>query len=166
MEKKQRSAALSKFTRNLNSLTNLLDSNSPGSLVNPQFDKLKTCYENLEEMHDAFITATEIDVETDKDGFAYMDGPSDQYNAIMKRYSDSLTVFAEEERGQRKERENDVREAEMENRRLIETEKRAAEEQARVEELKAKFDSEEAKLNSAIDNFVRLNGGLKDASSV
>ena len=163
MEKKQRSAALSKFTRNLNSLTNLLDSNSPGSLVNPQFDKLKTCYENLEEMHDAFITATEIDVETDKDGFAYMDGPSDQYNAIMKRYSDSLAVFAEEERGQRKVREHDVREAEMENRRLIETEKRAAEDKAQVEELKTKFDSEEAKLNSAIDSFVRLNTGLKDA---
>ena len=163
MEKKQRSSALSKFTRNLNSLTNLLDSNAPGTLVIPQFEKFKQCYENLEDAHDTFIAVTEIDIETDKDGFAYMDGPSDQYNVIMKRYSESLTAFEEVERGQRREREKDDREAERENRRLIEEEKKVAEEQARIADLRAKFDSEEAKLNSAIDSFVRLNSCLKDS---
>ena len=165
MEKKQRSSALSKFTRNLNALTNLLDSNSPASLVIPQYDKLKLCYEFLEDAHDAFILVTDIDVETDKDGLDYMNNPSNEYNAILKRYSEKLTEFEVQERGLRKEREKDDREVEAENRRLVEADKRKAEQEARTEELKAKFSSEEAKLNSAIDSFVRLNTGLKDSVS-
>ena len=163
MEKKQRSSALQKFTRNLNTLTNRLDSNSPGSLVNPQYDKLKVCYENLEDAHDSFIAATDIDVETDKDGFAYMDVPSTQYNEILKRYSEKLPEFEVQERGHRKEREKDIREAEADNRRLIEDEKRAAEERARNEELKSRFASEKSKLTSAIDSFTRLSIGLKES---
>ena len=164
MEKKQRSSALSKFTRNLNALTNLLDSNSPGLLVNPQFEKLRKCYEDLEDAHDAFIAAvTDIDVETHKDGFGYMNAPSEQYNEVLRRYSEKLNEFQLQERGNQKEREKDVREAEAANRRQVEADKRATEEQARTEELKAKFVSEEAKLDSAIDSFVRLNAGLKDS---
>ena len=162
-EKKARSAALNKFTRNRKALDDLLNAAAPGSLVNPQFEKFKTCYEILEDAHDAFIAATDIDVETDNNGFKYMDDPSALYNELVTRYSQSLTGFDEQERGHRKQREKDDREAEAENRRAVENERIAAEEQVRAGELKAKFDSEEAKLKSAIDSFVRLNTGLKDS---
>ena len=162
-EKKARSAALNKFTRNRKALDDLLNAAAPGSLVNPQFEKFKTCYEILEDAHDAFIAATDIDVETDNNGFKYMDDPSALYNELVTRYSQSLTGFDEQERGQRKQREKDDREAEAENRRAVENERIAAEEQVRAGELKAKFDSEEAKLKSAIDSFERLNTGLKDS---
>ena len=42
-EKNKRRSALSNFTRNLNTLTSLLEDNSPPLLVNPQYDKFKDC---------------------------------------------------------------------------------------------------------------------------
>ena len=68
MEKKQRSACLYKFTRNYNLLIEAINDASPESGVTPQFEKLKECWFKLEEAHDDFITATDIDIENDAGG--------------------------------------------------------------------------------------------------
>ena len=73
-EKKQRSLAKSNFTRNVNKLNSLLDNNvSQAELVTPQFDKVNESYELLEKAHQEFLNTTDIDIEEDVDGFAYME---------------------------------------------------------------------------------------------
>ena len=89
-EKKKRSACLSKFTRNYNILIQRIDDQSPVSLVTPQYDKVKECWLNLEDAHDNFIAATDIeDIENDPEGLKYIDAPNKNYETALKRYSDS-----------------------------------------------------------------------------
>ena len=88
MEKKQRSACLYKFTRNYNLLIEAINAVSPESVVTPQFEKLKECWSKLEEAHDNFITATDIDIENDAGGAAYIDAPGKNYQNAVKRYSE------------------------------------------------------------------------------
>ena len=57
--KKKRSKVLGTFTRNLNTFTGLLEAESPKSLVEPQYEVLKTCWAALEEAQDEYLDATE-----------------------------------------------------------------------------------------------------------
>ena len=63
--KRKRTQALSKFTRNLNSFTKLLEDNSPKSLVDPQFETVNSCWKVLEDVHDDYIAVTDEDIEGD-----------------------------------------------------------------------------------------------------
>ena len=77
MEKKQRTVALRNFLRNMKSLIDMLETESPEELVLPQYQKFQACWEKLEAAQDAFLTVTELDVETDPNGFAYIDEPTE-----------------------------------------------------------------------------------------
>ena len=94
--KKKRSAALGKFTRNLNTLSGMLDTETPEEIVKTQFEKLRICYNTLEDVHDAFLEVTEIeDIETDKDGIHYLDKHSETFNKTVNRYSEYLKSLTE-----------------------------------------------------------------------
>ena len=73
-EKKLRTLCLSKFTRNFNLLTQSIDNESPESIVTPQYEKMRECWLKLEEAHDDFIAATDMeDIETQPEGLKYID---------------------------------------------------------------------------------------------
>ena len=63
--KKKRTKALSKFTRNLNSFTKLLEDNSPKALVDPKYEAVNSCWKVLEDVHDDYLEATDEDIEGD-----------------------------------------------------------------------------------------------------
>ena len=63
MEKKNRTKAKSDFTRIEKTLRTLIDNNSQSFLVTEQFEKLKVCFQKLEDAQDAFLGVTEIDIE-------------------------------------------------------------------------------------------------------
>ena len=70
-EKRERSSALRNFTRNLNLINDLFDDAAGNSLVTPQYNKVKSCWERLEEAHDKFMAKadeTAMDIETDPMG--------------------------------------------------------------------------------------------------
>ncbi len=66
--KKDRTVARSNFTRNFNSLSSMINDSAEKVIVEEQFNKFKGCWGKLETAHDAFIEATDIDIESDKDG--------------------------------------------------------------------------------------------------
>ena len=151
MEKRQRTSAKSNFTRNLNLLTVLMDNNTQSFLVTEQFEKLKGCFQKLEETQEAFIGATDIDIENHADGLKFMDSPYEQYNTVLTRYSTYLKTSDETERTQSKKREEDDL---------------AAEKAVQRQETNEKFKCEAAKLEAAIDTFGRTNGKIQDSIAV
>ena len=167
-EKKERTLALRNFTRNLNQLNDLLDESAPPSLVTPQYDKTKKCWERLEDAHDAFINVVddnEMDIETDKDGLAYIDDPTTKYNAMLKSYATYLKTSDETIRTQTTQKAAEERAAEKEDRRLLEIARKEEETELRKVQTKDKFDSAAAELKLAIDFFSRVNAGLEDSLS-
>ena len=66
-EKSGRSTALRNFTRNLNLLNDFFDEKARSVLVVPQFDKVKSRWEKLEDVHDRFMAIVDdsaMDVDT------------------------------------------------------------------------------------------------------
>ena len=164
-EKKERMLALRNFTRNLNQLNDLLDESAPPALVTPQYDKVKKCWERLEDAHDAFISVVDdndMDIETDKDGLSYIDDPNAKYNTMLKSYASYLKTSDETIRTQTTQKEAEERAAEKEDRRQIEIARKEEETQLRKVQTKEKFDSAAAELKLAIDSFSRVNAGLED----
>ena len=162
-EEKKRTACLSKFTRNYNILIQRIDDESPESLVTPQYEKVKECWLSLEDAHDDFIAATDIeDIETDPKGLVYIDAPNNNYQQALKRYSDFLKASQQLEKVQIEEKTKQDLKAEEETRKQIAAEKREAEELLRKEELTVKFNSAKAELYSSIDSFKRLCIPFKD----
>ena len=73
--KRERSTALQNFTRNLNLLSELFDESAGNALVTPQFEKVKSCWEKLEDAHDKFVSMvneTGMDLDTDLEGYLYI----------------------------------------------------------------------------------------------
>ena len=146
-QKKQRTFMKANFTRKLNVLAELMDESAQTFLVEEAYEKFKTCWEKLEESQEAFIMASDIDIENHPDGLKYMDAEYERYNAMLKRYSSYLKTSEESERVQSKRQEEDDR---------------AAEKVIQQEEVKAKFLSEASKLELAIDTFERTNANFQD----
>ena len=89
-EKRERSTALRNFTRNLNLLNQLFDEAAGKVLVTPQYEKVKSCWEKLEEAHDRFIATVDekaMDIDTDPEGYSYIDDATGRYNEMLKRYA-------------------------------------------------------------------------------
>ena len=162
-EKKKRTQALSNFTRNINVLHSLLDDTAPSVLVNPQFEKVRNCWEKLELAHDDFIAATDIDIEAEKDGIAFMNGPDERHQDVLRRYSAYLKTDAERAQIVQQNNADEDRAMAEENRKRIEVETRATEDLKYQEDLKKRFNSEKAELDSSIDTFIRLTLCLKDS---
>ena len=85
MEK--RVTAKSNFTRNINKLNRLLDGEAQVTLVTPLFEKMNRCYEELEKAQEEFLAETDIDIETDKDGIAFMEDIDKTHEASVLKYS-------------------------------------------------------------------------------
>ena len=163
MEKKQRAILLKNFTKYLNTFNELLDDESPTTLVSPQFEKLKGCLEKLEDAQDAFLAVTEIDIETDKDGLSFIDEHNDKFKAAMKRYSTHLKTSNAVDQEQLQRKTEDDRQNEAELRKQIALEKKEADDLLQKEELVTKFNSQKAEFTSAVDAFSRLSLRWKES---
>ena len=161
--KKTRTQHLKQFTRNANLLQELLDQHVPSEIVAPQYEKFSICWDKLEEAHEAFISATDMDdIETNKDGYPYLDAPSKTYKDLMILYSTRVKeskqtekVVAEQDEKQRKQREKEERKNE-------EVERKQAENVRLEEERKDKMQVSEAKLGVTMSGFKHRCGNLKD----
>lgn len=70
--KKKRSQALSRFTRNVNTLERLINEQSPKELVTPQFETVRTLWQSLEDAQDDFVEKSDV-VEEDAGGLGYFE---------------------------------------------------------------------------------------------
>ena len=155
-EKKKRTACLGKFISNFNLLIQGIDGASLESLVTPQYEKFKECWLKLEDAHDDFLAATDIeDIDTDPEGVKYMDTPSKNYEQALLRYSEFLKGAKDLENNQNKEKIQQDLKVEEDVRKQIATEKKEAEDTLRREELAGKFNSAKAEVSSSIDSFKR-----------
>ena len=168
VEKNRRSSALGRFTRSVNVLRSAIQSESPISVVTPKFEKVNEAWDKLEAAQDAFIEATNIDIETHADGLQYLDAPENTFTKIVNEYSEYFKQVEQQDKDDVKKKED--AEKLVENDRL-EREKReriAEEAKSKAEELEAKFESTKAEFVSMLDDFKRLNlaskDSLKDAS--
>ena len=162
-EKKKRTACLGKFTRNFNLLIQGIDGASLESLVTPQYEKVKECWLKLEDAHDDFLAATDIeDIDTDPEGVKYMDTPSKNYEQALLRYSEFLKGAKDLENNQNKEKIQQDLKVEEDVRKQIATEKKEAEDTLRKEELTGKFNSAKAEVSSSIDSFKRSYTTFKE----
>ena len=105
LAKRKRILELSNFTRNLNKLIKYIDEGAPGSMVNPQYEKMQDCYEKLEAAHNDYLAVADIDIETDKDGIKYMDGPDKRHEEAVSRYIPYMKTDNQQEEASRRERE-------------------------------------------------------------
>ena len=157
--KRDRSTALRNFTRNLNTLNELFKEADIGNLVTPQYEKVKVCYEKLEDAQDAFISAADqgMDIDNDPDGYPYMDDASAKYNAMLKEYAGYLKALNEVQHAEDVQKRKDDAVAEREIQQKLEEDRAQMEQQLRKAERKEKFDSAAAELKLALTSFSRVN---------
>ena len=74
--KRRRKSARHGFTRNLNTLLQMIDDESPECIVTPQYLKLQSCWNKLEEAQDQFIESLNEDLDDDAPEMMYLDDPS------------------------------------------------------------------------------------------
>ena len=162
MEKRKRSAAKGKFTRQETHLRELIDNAAAKAIVTPQYEKFVQCWNSLEEAHDNYMEkADDIDIETDDEGLKYLDDPSERYRALVSRYAEFFKSSDVVERADQKKAEEDSRAVEEATRKQIEAERKAAEEAMKKQQQESSFASAKAELETSIDSFNRLALGLK-----
>ena len=83
-EKRKRITEKSAFSRSVTKLNKLIASAASLSLVEEHFEKVKNCYERLETAHNDFLMATDIDIENEPDGIAYMTDPDWKYEEVLE----------------------------------------------------------------------------------
>ena len=88
--KNKRKQSKSRFTRNLNTLNALLSSegNVPRSIVEPQFETMKKCWQELEDSQDAYLEFLD-DVE-EEGGLDYLNDPGEKHTTALVKYSEYL----------------------------------------------------------------------------
>ena len=159
--KKKRSKALSKFTKNLNTFNGLLEVNSPKSLVEPQYELVKTCWSTLEDAQDEYLDAIE-DIDA-AGGLNYLDDPGVRHTEALKAYAAYLKAADVSELAAVKQRAHDADLLGHEQRQR-EADQRLKEEQARAkEELIQKFASLKVEVDVGVASFSHLTQGLKDS---
>lgn len=161
--KKRRSQALSNFTRTVNVFDTLITNASPSELVKPQFEKVMSCWDKLEAAQDDFIEKTDIDVDNDPSGVAYLNEPGGRHSAGMERYSEYLKSVKVIEGLEVEKAATDKKLVEDERLKAEAHERKVAQEQLKVEELNEKFTSAKAEILSLVDAFNGMNVGIKDS---
>ena len=142
LAKRKRITELSNFTRNRKNLIKLFDDAAPANLVNPQYEKMRDCYDRLEIAHNEFLAVTEIDdIETHKEGIPYMDGPDKRYEEAMTRYVTYIKTDTQQEMTFQQDRAKTDRAIEKEAREELARDARTAEENNRKADLKRQFDT-------------------------
>ena len=158
-----RSNALRNFTRNLNTLNDLFEDSAVNELVTPQYEKVKQCFEKLEDAHDRFISVVDIstiNLETDDKGFQYIDEANGKYNEALKKYSSYLKTTDAVLRDEAEQKEKAKAEAERETQQKLEEDRAEKEQQLRKAERHDKFVSAAAELRLALESFTRVNTGF------
>ena len=161
-EKRKRTTELSNFTRNLNKLNKLFDAAAPSVLVNPQFGKMTDCYERLEQAHNEYLAVTDVDIEADKEGLAYLNEPDLRHEEALQRYATYLKADIEQQRVVERTVADEESWKARENRKQMEEESRAAEELRFAQEQKRKFESGKAQLTPSIAAFKRMTLNVKE----
>ena len=90
-EKKLRTIALQNFTRSTGTLTNLLNATEVSPVVALEAKKLwgkvTECWDKLQSAHDNYLEVVDLDdLETDQDGFPYLDGPTVTHDDLLTKY--------------------------------------------------------------------------------
>ena len=101
-EKKKRTVDKSAFSKSLTKLNKLFDADASLSLVTEQFEKVKSCFERLEDAHNEFLMATDIDIENDPAGLAYMTESDEKYETALDRYARYQKTVEQEQSNNRK----------------------------------------------------------------
>ena len=162
-EKKRRTTAKSNFTRSVNKLNSLLDKDvSQADLVKPLFEKVKECYDALEKAQQEFLEATDIDLDNDANGFAYMDDCDATHEAAVVRYSNFLKKETNEQLLFMEQTTKENQEKKEKERKDLEREKKEAEIIRLNEERKLRFDSERAQLSSSVAAFKQMTITIAD----
>ena len=161
-EKKKRSQALSRFTRNINILAKLLDEDAPTEVVAPQFETVKTLWQSLEDSHDDFIEKSE-DVEENDGGLGYLDEPGERHATILVRYSAYLKGKVQLERETENKKVEADRLLDEERRKREVRELKEAEDVKKKEELNAKFEALNLEVAAGVETFKRVTSGMKDS---
>ena len=166
--KKARTKALTKFTRNTNDLTKLIQSDAPRELVEPQYKKVEECWSNLEDAQDAYLDEIEVGDLEGPGGVAYLDKPGDDHSTVLVLYAAYLKDrnAAQEDKAARQAEQDRLLE---DAKRVREAKERQDEEKAaRADEMTRKFDSLMREVDSEVGVFSRslinLEGLLQDAS--
>ncbi len=161
--KRCRSQSKANFTRATTVFNNLINSASSSELVTKQFEKVMSCWDKLEAAQDDFIAKTDIDVDEDNDGLAYLNGPGEKHSAAMDCYSKFLKDAKLAEGVEMQKAAEDKKLAEEERIKAEARERIAAEEQLRTDELNAKFDFAKNEMMLLIDTFNNMHVGIKDS---
>ena len=127
--KKRRTIALGTFTRNEKSLIQMIDTNSPKHIAVPQYEKLQSCWNKLEESHDAYVESIEGDIDENSEDFKKLDEPYMRYQTAVQRYSEYYTAADTAERAVVQQKEQSDRVAEEVLRKQLENEKKGAAEE-------------------------------------
>ena len=166
-EKKIRTIALRNFTRSTTTLTSLLNANEPSPVVALEakklWEKVTDFWDKLQSAQDDFLVAAVLgDIETDKNGFPYLDDSTKTHDELLQRYmkfcsdADNVgkqdVVIAEENK----------RRAEEEERKRIQSERDEAERNAIEKEKEDKFNKEKREFDSAVEAFKRMNVSMKE----
>ena len=161
--KKQRSKAFGNFTRNVNSFDKLIANSTPSSVVKPQFEKVNSCWEALEKAQDAFLDATDIDIELDDGGIKFLDEPAERHDSVLASYSKFLNEEAKREELLEVKKAEDGERLEDERRKRIAKETKDAEEVLREEEVERRWKSAKAEFASTVDSFRSMVVGVEDS---
>jgi multidrug efflux pump subunit AcrA (membrane-fusion protein) len=164
-EKRKRATAKGRFTRQETHLKGLLDIAGDKVIVTPAYEKFVECWNRLEEAHEDFVDADDIEVETDDDGNKYLDDLNARYGTLVQRYAAYLKTSSEKDRADRKAEDENERATEEASRKQIEAERKAADAELQKEEQDRKFTSLKAELDAGIVAFNGLAVGTKDAVS-
>ena len=164
-ERRERSSALRNFTRNLNLLNELFDEAAENILVTPQFEKVKSCWEKLEDAHDRFMATVDekvMDIDTDPEGYLYIDESTGKYNKTLKRYSAYLKWSQSTQRDETERKKKEDEDAEREFNRKLAEDREEKEIQLRKADKKEKFKSAAAELMFALESFCRVNDDIEE----
>ena len=158
--KRKRQVALGKFTRNVNHLTQLIDDNAPQNLVDPQYEKVKDAWENLESAHDAYLENDDVDLNA-AGGQDYLDDPGGRHSAVMLRYSQYLKDKSVSDERLASQKADADRRLDEERRRREAEELREAAEKEKEEKVEKDFLMVSAEVESEVGVFNRLMTGLQ-----
>ena len=156
-EKKQRKTAKSNFTRHVKKLNLLLDQGvSQVDIVTAEFVKMNAYYEALENAQLEFLEKSDIDIDTDPDGSAYMVQCDTTHAAAVVKYSTFLKKEKDDQLISEKTAKEEKEKKDKDDQKALEDEMKTAELTKLNEERKERFESEKARLTSCISSFKRM----------
>ena len=161
--KRSRSQAKSNFTRATNVFNSLVDTSSSIELVKKQFDKVMSCWDKLEEVQETYIAVADIDVDTDKDGVAYLDDLAPTHSGVMTKYSQFLKDSKTAEDAVLEKAAEDKKSAEEDRIKIEARERMAAEEKLRTDELNSRFESAKTEIVLLVEAFNTMHLNFKDS---